>query len=81
MFFFNKLIFISYMLCATFHVEWLPLKVCSLSNKGINNNNCSLFLGLDVCYNAHNKLYEIFSFFPKIFNVKSCNKFNKRNVK
>jgi hypothetical protein len=40
--FFNKLICISCMLYDAFHVEWSPLKVCSLSKKGINNNNCSL---------------------------------------
>ncbi len=38
----NKLICISCMLYASFHVEWSPLRVCSLSNKGINNNNCFL---------------------------------------
>ncbi len=41
-FFLNKLICISCMLYAAFHVEWSPLRVCSLSKKGINNNNCSL---------------------------------------
>jgi hypothetical protein len=38
MFFINKLICISCMLYAAFHVEWSPLRVCSLSKKGINNN-------------------------------------------
>jgi hypothetical protein len=40
--FINKLICISCMLYATIHLEWSPLRVCSLSHKGINNNNCSL---------------------------------------
>jgi hypothetical protein len=42
MFFFNKLIYISCMLYVAFHVEWSPLRVCSLSKKGINNNYYSL---------------------------------------
>jgi hypothetical protein len=25
-----------------FYAEWSPLRVCSLSKKGINNNKCSL---------------------------------------
>jgi hypothetical protein len=41
--FLNRLICISCMLYVTFHVDWSLLKVCSLSKKGINNNNnCSL---------------------------------------
>jgi hypothetical protein len=41
-FFNNKLISISCMLHVAFNVEWSPLRVCSLSKKGINNNNCFL---------------------------------------
>jgi hypothetical protein len=54
------------MLYATFNVEWSPLKVCSISNKGTNNNKIiySNFMGLYVLYNAQNNLYEKNSFFP-----------------
>ncbi len=38
----NTMICISCMLYAAFHVEWSPLRVCSLSKKRINNNNNSL---------------------------------------
>ncbi len=38
-------------------------------------------MGFNVHYNAHNKLYDIFSFFPKIYDVIICNKFNERNVR
>ncbi len=64
--FLNKLICISCMLYATFNVEWSPLKVCSISNKGTNNNKIiySNFMGLYVLYNAQNNLYEKNSFFP-----------------
>ncbi len=48
------------MLYVAFDMEWSPLRVCSLSKKGINNNN---FMGFNVHYNAHNELYDIFSFF------------------
>jgi hypothetical protein len=73
----------SCMLYVTFHVGWSPLRICSLSKKGINNNNCSYsnFLGLDVHYNAHNELNEFFSLFSKIYNVIICNKFNDKNFK
>jgi hypothetical protein len=63
----NKLICISCILYVTFHVEWSLLGVRSLSKKGINSNNYFFynnFLGLNVHYNAHNELYDIFSFFP-----------------
>jgi len=76
--FLNKLICISWMLYVTFHVEWSPLKVCSLSKKGTKNNNC---VGLDVHYNAHNELYEIFSFFSKVYNVIIHNKCNEKIVR
>ncbi len=36
-------------------------------------------MGLYVDYNAQNKLYDFFLFFPKIYNGIICNKFNKRN--
>jgi hypothetical protein len=39
-------------------------------------------MGLDVHYNAHNELYESFSFFePKIYSVIICSIFNERNVR
>jgi hypothetical protein len=42
--FINKLIYISCMIYATFHMEWSLLRVCSMSKKGINNNNFTLLL-------------------------------------
>jgi len=39
-------------------------------------------MDLAVHYNAHNELYEIFSFFfPKIYIVIICNKFNESNIR
>ncbi len=39
-------------------------------------------MGLNVHYNAHNKIYEILSFSkPKIYNVIICNIFDERNVR
>jgi hypothetical protein len=69
------------LLYATFHVEWSfeSMFIIKERNKVIVFYN--KFLGLDVHYNAHNKPYEIFSFFLKVYNVIICNKFNKRIVK
>jgi len=67
-FYINKLICNPCMLYATFHVEWPPLKVCSLSKKGINNNIVFYngFLGFDVHYNAHNEfIWDVFHFFQR----------------
>ncbi len=79
LFFPNKLICISCILYVTFHVEWSLLGVRSLSKKGINSNNYFFIIifWVSMFIIMHITNYMIFfPFFPKIYNVIICNKFN-----